>query len=87
MPWWQDNQYVVGLLTTKVRKVRIKNMLTCSEHTLQVKGLRPHSHPGVGCRGSGPSVEATAAVGMEEDEGLGGRYEGGGRRRRKTRGR
>jgi len=27
---------VVGLLTTKVRKVRIKNMLTCSEHTLQV---------------------------------------------------
>lgn len=36
LPWWQDNSYVVGLLTKKVRKVRVKNMLTCSEHTLKV---------------------------------------------------
>ena len=27
-PWWRDEQYVIGALTTRVRKVRIINLLT-----------------------------------------------------------
>lgn len=35
-PWWKDNQYVIGLLSCKTRKIKIVNMLTHQEHVLEV---------------------------------------------------
>mmetsp|Transcript_38151 Transcript_38151/g.90139 ORF Transcript_38151/g.90139 Transcript_38151/m.90139 type:complete len:236 (-) Transcript_38151:101-808(-) len=41
LPWWKDHeaeepQYWVGMLSSKTRQVRIVNMLTKDEHTLEV---------------------------------------------------
>ena len=36
LPWWEDESYVIGRLTQKTRKLRIINMLTHQEHTIQV---------------------------------------------------
>mmetsp|Transcript_22500 Transcript_22500/g.57632 ORF Transcript_22500/g.57632 Transcript_22500/m.57632 type:complete len:228 (-) Transcript_22500:48-731(-) len=35
-PWWQDHTLRVGALSTKLRCVRIKNVLTSQEETLEV---------------------------------------------------
>ncbi|KAK4876040.1 hypothetical protein RN001_012462 [Aquatica leii] len=35
-PWWQDPQYEVGLLSKRVRPIRIRNMLTFQEITVNV---------------------------------------------------
>jgi hypothetical protein len=35
IPWWKDEQYMIGKLTTKKRLVRIVNMLTHSEDVIQ----------------------------------------------------
>jgi len=35
-PWWTDQSYRVGALTSKLRRVRIKNVLTSQEETLEV---------------------------------------------------
>uniref|UniRef100_A0A3P8UY81 Cytochrome b5 domain-containing protein 1 n=1 Tax=Cynoglossus semilaevis TaxID=244447 RepID=A0A3P8UY81_CYNSE len=54
-PWWKDQQYEVGRLTTKARWIRVLNTLTsqeqrlqvCSEETLDVileRYLRYNSH-------------------------------------------
>ncbi|PRD24980.1 UNVERIFIED_CONTAM: cyb5d1 [Trichonephila clavipes] len=48
IPWWQDEKYVIGLLTDKSRWIKIKNMLikktmvleVCSEETLDEILLR-----------------------------------------------
>ena len=36
-PWWRDDQYYVGLLTAKTRQIRIVNMLTLQEQTIEVR--------------------------------------------------
>lgn len=35
-PWWRDRSYVIGKLTERVRKLRIINMLTHQENTIEV---------------------------------------------------
>lgn len=35
-PWWNDSQYRIGTLTTKLRKIRIINTLTHHEEILEV---------------------------------------------------
>mmetsp|Transcript_44255 Transcript_44255/g.114987 ORF Transcript_44255/g.114987 Transcript_44255/m.114987 type:complete len:122 (+) Transcript_44255:790-1155(+) len=35
-PWWSDDQYVIGSLSTNTRKVRFINTLTKQEHVLTV---------------------------------------------------
>lgn len=35
-PWWKDEKYVIGSLTSKTRKIRIINTLTQQEHMLEV---------------------------------------------------
>jgi len=35
-PWWKDESYCIGHLSTKTRKIRIINTLTSQEHTLEV---------------------------------------------------
>ncbi|XP_076019337.1 cytochrome b5 domain-containing protein 1 [Genypterus blacodes] len=35
-PWWRDQQYQVGLLTTKTRWIRVINALTSQEQLLEV---------------------------------------------------
>lgn len=35
-PWWKDDQYKIGVLSAKTRKVRIVNTLTSQEQTLEV---------------------------------------------------
>ena len=37
-PWWQDQSLIVGFVSTNVRKIRIKNVLTRQEHLLEVPG-------------------------------------------------
>ncbi|GBN96608.1 Cytochrome b5 domain-containing protein 1 [Araneus ventricosus] len=55
LPWWKDEQYVIGLLTTKSRWITIRNMLTgkavflevCSEETIDeilLRYLKFNSH-------------------------------------------
>ncbi|KAH9597633.1 Cytochrome b5-like heme/steroid binding domain [Trypanosoma melophagium] len=36
VPWWQDEHYIVGRLTSKTRRIRIVNTLNGHEHTLEV---------------------------------------------------
>ncbi|KAF8282729.1 Component of motile flagella 17 [Trypanosoma cruzi] len=36
VPWWKDEQYFIGNLTRKTRKIRIINTLNGAEHTLEV---------------------------------------------------
>lgn len=37
IPWWRDaNKYMIGCLTQKTRKIRLINMLTKHEDTLDV---------------------------------------------------
>lgn len=36
LPWWKDKQYVLGKLTQKTRKVKLLNMLSRQETTLEV---------------------------------------------------
>lgn len=36
LPWWQDEQYVIGQLTQKSRMLKIVNVLTGNEVTLEV---------------------------------------------------
>jgi len=35
-PWWKDESYCIGHLSTKTRKIRIINTLTSQEHSLEV---------------------------------------------------
>ncbi|OQR92830.1 cytochrome b5-like protein [Achlya hypogyna] len=35
-PWWTDEQYVIGLITAKVRMIQIVNTLTHQSHSIQV---------------------------------------------------
>ena len=36
VPWWKERKYVIGKLTSKVRKIRIFNMLTKHENTIEI---------------------------------------------------
>lgn len=36
VPWWQDEQYMIGKVSKKTMKIRITNMLTQNEDTLKV---------------------------------------------------
>lgn len=38
VPWWKDDKYFVGILTTKARKIIITNMLTGQANTIEVGG-------------------------------------------------
>ena len=35
-PWWKDEKYCIGCLSQKTRKLRIVNMLTLQENTIDV---------------------------------------------------
>lgn len=35
-PWWKDNKYEVGVLSSKTRFIRIVNTLTSQEHSIEV---------------------------------------------------
>lgn len=35
-PWWKDESYVVGKLSSTMRKIRLKNVLTGLEHLMEV---------------------------------------------------
>uniref|UniRef100_A0A4W3GI74 Cytochrome b5 domain containing 1 n=1 Tax=Callorhinchus milii TaxID=7868 RepID=A0A4W3GI74_CALMI len=35
-PWWKDNKYEVGHLTTKTRQIRVINTLTSQEEVIEV---------------------------------------------------
>lgn len=35
-PWWKNDSYCIGLLTQKIRKIRIVNTLTSQEQRLEV---------------------------------------------------
>lgn len=37
-PWWADEQYQIGSLSSKARKIQIVNTLTGDEHILEVGG-------------------------------------------------
>ena len=39
LPWWKDKQYVLGKLTQKTRKVKLLNMLSRQETTLEARQL------------------------------------------------
>lgn len=36
LPWWQDDRYVVGRLTSRPRRLRVINTLTSDEHRIEV---------------------------------------------------
>lgn len=36
IPWWKDDRYIIGELTSKTRRIRIINTLTSDEVTLEV---------------------------------------------------
>ncbi|CBZ26910.1 conserved hypothetical protein [Leishmania mexicana MHOM/GT/2001/U1103] len=36
IPWWKDPQYIIGALTSRMRRIRIVNTLTGDETTLEV---------------------------------------------------
>ena len=35
-PWWKDQQYYVGILSSKTRKIVVTNMLTAHENIIEV---------------------------------------------------
>ncbi|XP_065842323.1 cytochrome b5 domain-containing protein 1-like isoform X2 [Oscarella lobularis] len=35
-PWWQDEKYCIGKLSQKTRKIRLVNMLTSQQNTIEV---------------------------------------------------
>jgi len=36
VPWWKDKKHIIGKVTCKIRKVRIYNMLSKHENTIEV---------------------------------------------------